>query len=138
MVIPYREFIEILCVGLLKYYKAYTHKVDDDLQKDSYVVNQLANEMIQELDEQFPLSKNTLHSISLFEMPFEVYVEYDEIDDLYGISFGTEYIELLVKFIQVMDHVPNPFIILSVNPISFDGLTIRHGMIIQYFDMYYK
>lgn len=135
--LPYREYIEILCVGLLQYYKTFKHITDDDFHKEERIIMQFANEMIDELNTRFPYSKGSIHSIGLFEIPYEVIST--EIDDLQGVAFGTEYIQLLVKFISMMNwKVPNAYTILSINVVPFDGLTITHGMIIHYFDIFYK
>jgi hypothetical protein len=137
MNIPFREFIEILSVGLLHYYKTYRGITLADTPRETKAVYELSNMIIDEIKTRFAYMGEHIESISLFEFPYEVSSS-DGIPDLESIKFGTEYVELLVKFIQSMNYrVPNAYIILSINMLPFDGLTITHGMITSYFNHIY-
>lgn len=137
MILNDREYIEILCVGLLRYYKTYRH-IDDDFNKEQRIIIQFANDIIKELHRLFPYMNDLLlDGITLFEIPYEIHCDRN-IDDLNGVDFGYEYMELLVKFILMKQHLPKDYIVLSIDVVPFDGLNITHGMILNYFDEFYK
>ena len=136
MELPYRELIDILSVGLLKYYKTYVHIYKENFDFEVEIVRNLSNMIHNELKIRFPYMKEHIHSITLFEIPYEV--ECVEVDDLHSTHFGTEYIELLVKFIHMMNRINNDYNILSINVLPIDGFDITHGMIMEYFSSVYK
>ena len=136
MILPHREFLEILSVGLLKYYKAYKHIEENDFQKDSRIIYQLATEIDVELKHRFPSLSEHIIGITLFEFPYETFCDRN-IDDIKGVSFGTEYIELLIKFISIKPYVKSSYPLLSIDIVPFDGLLITHGMVMNYFNSFY-
>ena len=132
----YMEFLQIISIGLLRYFQVYA-KIKEDDNKDKQVVIHLSNEIDMELKRRFPYLKETIDSVTLFETPYEVTcfdmnIKPDEI-----LSFGNEYIELLVKFISLKKSVDYSYHVLELNVIPFDGLTITHGMIVGYFAPFY-
>lgn len=136
MILPHREFLEIISVGLLKYYKAYKHIEENDFQKDTRIVYQLATEIDVELKHRFPSLSEHIIGITLFEIPYETFCDRN-IDDIKGVSFGTEYIELLIKFISIKPYVKSSYPLLSIDIVPFDGLLITHGMAMNYFNSFY-
>jgi hypothetical protein len=137
MILNDREYIEILAVGLLKYYKTYKH-IGDDFNKEQRIIMQLADDIIEELHRLFPYMHDLLlDGITLFEIPYEIHCDRN-IDDLNGVDFGYEYIELLVTFISMKRHLPDNYIILSIDVNPLDGLNITHGTILNYFNNIYK
>ena len=76
-------------------------------------------------------------NIDILPFPYETIYELNKDDKYIGIETLSDIVNRFITYIHTYTNINNMDEILSINVCPFDGISLRHGIIMRYLDLYF-